>query len=525
MSENMRFWIAGATVLSLSIGGCASAATGRGPAPGDTDPAIEVDDLALRAELFASDAMAGRETGAPGAEAAAQYLAAEVARLDLRPAGDDGGFLQAVPLQRTVTTTEVSADLGGTTIELGSDDILHVSGLGGLPTSSRATGSGNLVFGGHLVDPTVGADELSIDQIRNAVLIVRLAVPEGVNPSTTTPRIPLAAAFSPASPVAAILLVAEEAEEEFWGYASELGSKGELAIAGGGPPPPSGNTPPFFLISEAAAERLIGADLEEARAPRRDLGTLTFSVEKRVEPVEAWNVAAILPGSDPARADEYVTLGAHYDHVGIGEPVDGDSIYNGADDNASGTVTLLEIAEALAHRPTADRPARSVLFVWNTAEESGLLGSEHFTDYPTVPREAIVSHVNIDMVGRNSPDSLFVVGSRRIATGLGDLLEEVNRARPDAFAFDYSYDAPGHPEMIYCRSDHYNYARYGIPIIFLTSGLHDDYHAPSDETELLDFEKMAAVADLLLDLTVELGNSPSRPVVDQPVPPLGTPCQ
>src|SRR5690606_5318949 len=142
---------------------------------------------------------------------------------------------------------------------------------------------------------------------------------------------------------------------------------------------------------------------------------------------------AIVPGADPRLRGQYVTLGAHYDHVGAGEPVNGDSIYNGADDNASGSSTLLEVAEALATLPEERRPGRSTLFVWNTAEEAGLLGSEHFTDHPTVPRDSIVAHINMDMVGRNHPDSLFVVGPSRLSTELASIVEEVNTGLPRSF--------------------------------------------------------------------------------------------
>src|SRR5690606_10033642 len=130
----------------------------------------------------------------------------------------------------------------------------------------------------------------------------------------------------------------------------------------------------------------------------------------------------------------------------------------------------------------------------------------------------------MDMVGRNHPDSLFVVGPSRLSTELASIVEEVNTGLPRSFNLDYSYDPPGHPEMIYCRSDHYNYARYGIHIVFFTSGLHPDYHAPSDEASKLDYDKMARVAEYVLALVSEIGDRPEPPAVDKPVPPLGTPC-
>jgi hypothetical protein len=405
---------------------------------------------------------------------------------------------------------------------LGSDEILPVSGIGGLPEASRMSGSGPLIFGGHLVDAPLGANELSPEQLRGAVVIVRLGPPPGVNPDIQPPRLPMATLFSPMSPAAAVLLVAEESEAEFWSYAVGVSRNGAVSLVDSGAGEPK--APPFFLITVPAAERLLGAPLSGSRLPRTNLGTLQYSIEENVERIRGRNVVAILPGSDPARSGEYVALGAHYDHVGVGAPVNGDSIYNGADDNASGSAVLLEVAESFAGLPAAQRPARSVLFSWFTGEESGLLGSEFLTDHLPVRRESVVAHINMDMVGRNSPDTLFSVGSRKLSTEFGDLVEAVNARQARPFIFDFEYDTPGHPEQIYCRSDHYNFARFGIPILFLTTGLHPQYHQPSDELVLIDNDKLARVATLVKDLTLEVANQSSRLRVDRPVPPLGSPC-
>lgn len=289
-------------------------------------------------------------------------------------------------------------------------------------------------------------------------------------------------------------------------------------------------------------------------------------------PGTARNVVAILRGSDPTLREEYVAIGAHNDHIGIRRPavdhdsliayhqeldrlgvpswdrkftakrdslksvihinVDSlhrirpailDSIANGADDDGSGTVTVLEIAENLANAKV--KPKRSILFVWHTAEEKGLLGSKWFTEHPTVPREKIVAQLNMDMVGRGGaaditgggPYYLQLVGSRRVSTELGDIVEQVNAKREHPFKFDYQYDANGHPERIYCRSDHYMYARYGIPITFFTTGLHDDYHQVTDEPQFIDYDHMKRIADLVRDIAVTVANLDHRPKVDKPV--------
>jgi hypothetical protein len=292
--------------------------------------------------------------------------------------------------------------------------------------------------------------------------------------------------------------------------------------------------------------------------------------------VGASNVVAVLDGSDPALRGQYVALGAHNDAIGIvpavdhdslrayntvmrprgandapGEPnaeqatriramVDSmrklrparlDSIVNGADDDGSGSMALLEIAEMVARSDT--RPKRSLLFVWHTGEESGLQGSRWFTDNPTVPRDSIVAQLNTDMMGRGGPKDestrdpayMQLIGSRRLSTELGDLVEMVNGEGRFGFEFDYSYDADGHPDNFYCRSDHYMYARYGIPITFFSTGGHRDYHQVTDEIEYLDFDKYARAVRLMAAVADRVANLDHRPAVDKPKPDPNAPCQ
>jgi Zn-dependent M28 family amino/carboxypeptidase len=211
-------------------------------------------------------------------------------------------------------------------------------------------------------------------------------------------------------------------------------------------------------------------------------------------------------------------------------PARTDSIVNGADDDGSGSMGLLEIAESFARRGT--HPKRSLLFVWHTGEESGLQGSRWFTDHPTVPRDSIVSQINVDMIARGGPQDepkggpgyLQVIGSRRLSSELGDLVETVNREGKHGMVFDYSYDANGHPDNFYCRSDHYSYARYGIPIAFLSTGGHRDYHQVTDEPEYLDYAQFARVTRFLADLAARVADLDHRVVVDQPKPDPEAPC-
>ena len=286
----------------------------------------------------------------------------------------------------------------------------------------------------------------------------------------------------------------------------------------------------------------------------------------------------ILPGSDPERRGQYVAIGAHNDHIGLSARVFDhdsalafnqvarrqgaqdtlravtpeeaarivalrdslsrahggarpDSVYNGADDDGSGTVAMLEIAEAFARSGRA--PRRSMLFVSHTGEEKGLWGSQWFTDHPTVPRDSIVAQLNMDMVGRGKPtdamgrgpNNVQLIGVRRLSTQLGDVVDSVNAGRTPRMDFDLTFDANGHPLNRYCRSDHYMYARYGIPIAYFSLGYHTDYHQITDEPQYIDYGHMARVAQFVHDVGEAVADRQERLVVDKPKPNPRAPCR
>lgn len=293
--------------------------------------------------------------------------------------------------------------------------------------------------------------------------------------------------------------------------------------------------------------------------------TVHFRVRGGGEPaVPARNVIGILRGSDTVLRNEYVVISAHNDHVGVARhavdhdslrvsnfaaamrkrgasssaakawgvhaldslralrPPRADSIYNGADDDGSGTVSLLEIAEAMTAAP--QRPKRSIIFISHTAEEEGLYGSAWFTDHPTVPIDSLVTELDMDMVGRGSaadvehggPTYLELIGTRRLSTELGDVAERVDATESLPFNFNYAFDAPGDKEEYYCRADHYSYARYGIPSINFSRGDHPDYHQVTDEPQYIDYDAMARVATYVRDLAFTIANLDHRVVVDKP---------
>jgi hypothetical protein len=281
---------------------------------------------------------------------------------------------------------------------------------------------------------------------------------------------------------------------------------------------------------------------------RLDGVKMTFNVDADYQVVRTQlthNVVGIVEGSDPQLKGTYVAFGAHYDHVGyaegevVGSGSDArrlgargrvtpgkadDRIWNGADDDGSGTVAIMAIAKAFAEGP---RPKRSVIFVWHTGEESGLWGSRYFADHPTVPLDTIVSQLNIDMIGRNRDDkpteanTVYLVGSDRISTELHNLNRTANSALTKPLTLNYEFNDPSDTEQIYTRSDHYSYAAKGIPIIFFTTGLHPDYHANTDEVSKIEFDKLARIAQLVYETGVRVANLDHAPAHDNKGPRAG----
>ena len=317
-------------------------------------------------------------------------------------------------------------------------------------------------------------------------------------------------------------------------------------------------------ISQAAAARLFGRPVDGLA-----VGTVGHPVTAswrytwRMSPTPARNVVAVLPGADPARAGEYVLVSAHNDHMGVNptavdhdslravnivtrpqgindpacrptaaqqrridslvaharsiRPPRRDSIMNGADDDGSGTVVLLEIAEQFA----AEHPARSIVFVSHTGEEEGLLGSRWFTDHPTIPLDSIVAAHNMDMVGKGradqvkfgGPTSLQTLGARRLSRQFGDIIDSVNAARPEHMALDRSWDVPANPMNRFCRSDQVNYVHHDVPVTYFSLGYAEDYHQVTDEAQYIDYEHAARVGQFLHDVMAAIANRRDRPAI------------
>jgi len=272
-----------------------------------------------------------------------------------------------------------------------------------------------------------------------------------------------------------------------------------------------------FFVSPAMLTAIVGESDGTAKAIEK---STSISYKNDVHQINGQNVLAHVKGKD--KPEEYIVITAHLDHVGV----DGDgNIYNGADDDGSGTVAILEIAEAFQRAAEeGNGPSRSILFLHVTAEEKGLLGSQYYTDKdPIIPLANTVANLNIDMIGRIDPkrtegerNYIYLIGSDRLSTELHDISEAVNEEYMQ-IELDYTFNAPDDPNNFYGRSDHYNFAKNNIPIIFYFNGTHDDYHQPSDTIEKINFDLLENRSRLIFHTAWELANRAERVVVDKPV--------
>ena len=482
--------------------------------------------------FIASDLLEGRDTPSRGLDIAAAFLASHLGRLGWRPAGADGTYLQPIALtRRRLDAARTTLTVGNRTLAFGTDFL--AGDVTGVADATLVYVGNGTVIRSRGVDPYRNLDVAGRIVVSNTGLPAGfsqedLRGPRGedwdVTEDAARKRGALGVLFLPDYGTLAnwtanrtireartTLTVDAFRDEEGPGLpTATLAVPAIAAIFTGQPVGPQ-------EIFQRAVRR-------EPAAPfaLSDRTRVRLSVAAEEEQFTTSNVVATLEGSDARRRHEYVAVGAHYDHLGLAKTpnADGDRIHNGADDDGSGTVGMLAMAEAFAK--TRLRPKRSLLFVWHTGEEKGLWGSRYFTEHPTVPLERVVAHLNIDMIGRgragepvtNGPlaltgmDGVYVVGSRRIAPALGATLARVN-ARYHGLQFDYSLDAPGDPEQIYQRSDHYQYARRGIPVAFFFTGIHEDYHGLDDEIDRIDFPKMRRIVQTIYAATRALADDPS----------------
>jgi Zn-dependent M28 family amino/carboxypeptidase len=494
--------------------------------------------------FIASDVLEGRDTPSRGLDTAAHFLAMNMSRWGLKPAGDDGTFFQKIALSRTaVDKSETRVQMNNQTLALG-DDYIPLARTAEVPASQLVFAGTGWLIKSKNIDAYRGIDP------KGKIAIVFSppdGFPRGVNRSDITGRRGEdwmgPAEYAMKQGAVGIVIVPDFQYMANWERnRTRITERGTTTVekfqAASSPQSPGIVAAPRLTTLLFQGEKQNATSLFEAAYGGQPLEpfalspqkTLSITVKVKSDVAATQNVVGVFEGSDPVLKNEYVALGAHYDHVGVGIPVNGDAIYNGADDDASGTTALLVMAEALAKATI--KPKRSVLFVWHTGEEKGLWGSRYFTDFPTVPLDKIVTQINIDMIGRSKkegdtnprnsglsgPNQIFVIGSKMMSTELGEITESVNNQYLN-FTYDFRYDDPTDPNRFFFRSDHFNYARKGIPIVFFFDGVHEDYHRPGDEPEKIDYEKMEKLTRTIYMTLWEVANRPTRPKVDKPLPP------
>jgi Zn-dependent M28 family amino/carboxypeptidase len=492
--------------------------------------------------FVASDEMEGRDTPSRGLDLTAKFLAMNLSRWGFKGAGDNGTFFQTIDLRRN------RADSGQTKVELNGRALNP--GTDYLPAGGSGNVSGQIVFAGtgwfvksKEIDAYKGIDPAG----KIAVIIgAPNTFPRGVTRAdlgkpgedSITPT-----EYARSKGVVGLIYVPDFQYLANWQRnRARIMERGSTVVAKF---QTQSNAPlPSIVISPETANAIFAGERQSASGifnasygtnlpspfGMSDQKRITLNIANNTETVPTQNVIAVWEGSDPVLKAEYVALGAHYDHVGSGCPRIGtDNICNGADDDGSGTTALLGMAEALAKAPT--RPKRSILFVWHTGEEKGLWGSRYFTEFPTVPLNQIVAQVNIDMIGRSKkegdtnprnaeltgPDSVYLIGSTMMSTELGELVNTVNKSYLN-ITFDTKYDDPKDPNRFFFRSDHINYARKGIPIIFFFDGVHEDYHGVGDTADKIDYQKMEKLTRTIYMTMWEIANRPARLKVDKPLP-------
>jgi hypothetical protein len=521
-------------------------------------PPLSEQALRNRLSAVAADSMRGRAAGLPGNNLATAYVAREFAAAGLQPAGEKGTFFQELPLVRRVFDSTSALVVNGRRLTPFTD-YLPRDGGGDAPALDGKV----VAFAGRWTD--------SVTLIPASAAVDRMVV---IDASTAGFDIGLARARYPDAAAIAIANL-----DRMSGGLRETFARLDRLIHLDTTKTRRA-TPALLHVGTELASELLGQPLATAHPGDRG-ATVRGIISFRTVKTPARNVVAVLRGSDPRRRGEYVVIAAHNDHLGVTsyvKDVDSlrafnlavrqrvieipasvasraldsitagvrvnmdslratrprprlDSIYRGADDDGSGTVALLEIARALGAART--KPRRSIVFISHTAEEMGDLGSKWFVAHPTRPLDSMVAMVNLDMIGRGGaqdergggPRYLALVGTRRLSSELGDLIERVSRDGAWDWEFDYSYDARGHPEQVYCRSDHASYAMQGIPVAFFFTGYHADYHQLTDNPEYIDYTKLAKVARFTSEVATTIADLDHRVVVERPVRSPGQACR
>ncbi|WP_187262153.1 M28 family peptidase [Pontibacter beigongshangensis] len=544
-----------ALVAALSAG-CASTTSSTSPGATTTAPVTDADrlrekaadyastvtsaDLSKHLHILASDAYEGRDTGSKGQKMAAEYIAREFQEDGLAGPVKEGSnpYYQQFELEQT-RWGEGYIAVNDQKFLMGQDFFV----LGSSPYQTEQTV--DVVFAGYGIDDAKYSDYANLD-VTGKMVVVLAGEPRGSNGnmllSGTSKSSDWGNDYRTKRNAAArrgaksVLIVTGASNDEFtsltsrYRHANGRPSLGLRSTAEAGAQASAAT----LFISPQVGAALLGTTpdkmmdyakaVAKAGKPTPSTFTATKNVKVKTErinaPIPTENVLGFIEGTD--KKEEVIVVTAHYDHVGKDTTLTGDQIFNGANDDGSGTVAVIELAEAFAlAKKDGFGPRRSILFMAVTAEEKGLLGSEYYSDNPVFPLANTVANINIDMIGRmdytyektNDSNYIYVIGADKLSSELHQINEEVNRQHVN-LKLDYTYNDENDPNRFYYRSDHYNFAKHGIPIIFYFNGVHDDYHKVTDSVDKMIFESAEKVARLAFHVTWELANRENRIVVD-----------
>jgi len=462
---------------------------------------ITQDDLKENLSIIASDALEGRETGKRGQKMAAAFIAAYFQDLGLK-GPVNGSHYQEVPL--------FASSAPAVTLQSGKTAY----------TADEFVFFGNSDTPGLVTLPVVYIGKGSEEDLKN-IPVKDKAVLISVAPGVSLMNNPVTKAVREKG--AKLVIVAMEGKEDFIRLSGMIKNfmGGRLSLK-----KEEGTGSSTFILTSERAAKIFNTTYDKlakasaaGKVNKVKPGSVSYSVVTTSVEVKSENILGFLEGTD--KKDEVVVITAHYDHIGISSGAEVDKINNGADDDGSGTVSVLSLAKAFAQAKMDGKgPRRSILFMTVTGEEKGLLGSEYYSEHPVFPLDKTVVDLNIDMIGRRDPEHkdsapyVYVIGSDKLSSELHILSEATNKANINLI-FDYLYNAEEHPDRIYYRSDHWNFARKNIPIIFYFDGIHEDYHAPSDQIDKIEFDLLAKRAQTVFYTAWEIANRENRLVVDK----------
>lgn len=487
--------------------------------------------------FVASDEMEGRDTPSRGLDTTAKFIGMNLSRWGFKPAGDNGTFYQKIALKSESTDPANNALKIGDQSFTFLDDFFRMSG--------NASVNAPLVFArdGWMVK-SKGVDAYKgIDAGGKIVVIYGQGFPRGNNTTSMPTGVTQAdltgtrgtdwadpTTYARNSGAKGMIVIASPQTQAAWPQIKNFLSRGGSYVE---KLREAASDFPVMLVSGKVGDAILAGESgnKESATSFAVNKSVAMNSAAKIETKRTQNVVAVWEGSDPILKNEMVAIGAHYDHVGVNPNARGDDkIFNGADDDGSGTVAVLAIAEALAK--TKMRPKRSILFVWHAGEEKGLWGSEYFNKFPTVDIKKVVAHLNIDMIGRSrKPDNtdprnkdlsdentVYVIGADMMSSTLGSIVKATNTGYLK-LGYDFRYDDPKDTNRFFFRSDHFNYAVSGIPIVFWFTGVHEDYHQPGDHADKIDYAKLEKVTRTIFLTMLEIASLKVRPAVDKQLPP------